>query len=524
VTDPAALATTRTLSYAYNSAGQLSTVTTSSGKQVVYTYANNRPVSVTVDGVAVLNTTFYEPFGPNGGWHWGNSTQANPNTHTRTFDKDFRTTRVTSDLPVSGTQPYFDRQVGWDIQSRVQSMTDLANSALNATYGYDALDRVTSTTQGTSTWGYTFNGVGDRLTSTVNSATTSYGYFSGSHKLQSLSGAQSKSYAVDAAGNMTSDGTTTWTYAGNNRPTQAGTTTFLVNALGQRVKKTIGGTAMHFVYDESGRLWGEYDNTGALIAETIWLDDLPVGTSGAALSYVHPDHLGTPRMITRSNDNAILWRWDNTDPFGNSQPDTNPSGLGTFAYNLRFPGQYFDQETGTHFNWMRDYDPGIGRYIESDPIGLKGGINTFAYATGSPLRFVDPRGLAIQLCTRAAQGMPGNHRYMWDTRNKKSCGMRQSSGHGGDPNFQEKGPGPGGDTCGDPIPGSDGMEAAAMKCCADSNASQAWVPGFNDCYTVASRCLKGLPAAGDNGPGRFDTKCPSCWKPENQPLDTPSGS
>src|SRR5262249_11331019 len=159
---------------------------------------------------------------------------------------------------------------------------------------------------------------------TVNASTTNYGYTAGTHRLASLSGAQSKSYTVDSNGNMTSDGTTTWTFAGNNRPTQAGSTTFLINALGQRVKKSTGTTVTNFVYDEAGHLWGEYDGMGALIEETIWLGDLPVGTSSAALSYVHPDHLGTPRMITRSSDNAIQWRWDNTEAFGNSSPDQNP--------------------------------------------------------------------------------------------------------------------------------------------------------------------------------------------------------
>lgn len=363
---------TRTMGYAWNSAGQLATVTTPSGKQVVYTYSNNRPVSITVDGVNVLNSVVYEPFGPNGGWIWGNSTQQAPNTHTRIFDKDFRTTRVTSDLPAAGAQPYFDRQVGWDIQSRVTSITDWANSALNGAFGYDALDRLTSATQGSSSWGFTYGGVGDRLTSTANAATTNYSYVTGSHKLLSLSGAQSKTYTNDAAGNRTSDGTTTWTYAGNNRASQAGSATFLVNALGQRVKKSVGGNAVNFVFDESGRLWGEYDGSGNLIQETIWLDDLPVATIRASLYYVHPDHLGTPRMVTRASDNAIVWRWDNTEPFGNSTADENPSGLGAFAYNLRFPGQYFDAETGTHYNYRRDYDPRIGRYIQPDPLGLKG--------------------------------------------------------------------------------------------------------------------------------------------------------
>ena len=99
----------------------------------------------------------------------------------------------------------------------------------------------------------------------MGAASTTYAYTGGTHRLASLSGAQSRAYAYDAAGNMTSDGTTTWVYGGSNRPTSAGGTTFLVNALGQRVKKTTGANATRFVYDESGRLWGEYDAAGALV-------------------------------------------------------------------------------------------------------------------------------------------------------------------------------------------------------------------------------------------------------------------
>ncbi|MGZ5100426.1 MAG: RHS repeat-associated core domain-containing protein, partial [Usitatibacter sp.] len=164
---------------------------------------------------------------------------------------------------------------------------------------------------------------------------------------------------------------------------------------GQRVKKASASAITHFVFDEAGRLWGEYDATGNLIQETIWLDDLPVATVTSALNYVHPDHLATPRAITRASDNALLWRWDNTEAFGNSQPDSNPSGLGAFAYNLRFPGQYFDIETGTHYNYRRDYDPRIGRYVESDPIGLRGGLNTYAYVENDTLRKADPTGLFV---------------------------------------------------------------------------------------------------------------------------------
>ncbi len=107
----------------------------------------------------------------------------------------------------------------------------------------------------------------------------------------------------------------------------------------------------------------------------------------------YADHLGTPRAVTRPSDNAVVWRWDNSDPFGANLPNENPSGLGNFKYNNRFPGQYYDQETGTHYNYFRDYDPATGRYAQSDPIGLQGGINTFGYVGAKPLNARDSRGL-----------------------------------------------------------------------------------------------------------------------------------
>ncbi len=89
-----------------------------------------------------------------------------------------------------------------------------------------------------------------------------------------------------------------------------------------------------------------------------------------------------------------MWRWDQGEPFGNDVPNDNPSGAGAFDFPLRFPGQYFDQETNLAYNYFRDYDPSLGRYVESDPIGLEGGsLSTYVYVQSNPLNNVDPSGL-----------------------------------------------------------------------------------------------------------------------------------
>jgi RHS repeat-associated protein len=74
--------------------------------------------------------------------------------------------------------------------------------------------------------------------------------------------------------------------------------------------------------------------------------------------------------------------------------DQDPDGDGQgLVYNLRFPGQYYDAETDLNYNMARDYDPATGRYLESDPIGLNGGADTFAYAKDDPVVGIDPSGL-----------------------------------------------------------------------------------------------------------------------------------
>jgi len=114
----------------------------------------------------------------------------------------------------------------------------------------------------------------------------------------------------------------------------------------------------------------------------------PVTTTSTSLYYIHSDHLNTPQVITNQNQ-QVVWM-GNYEPFGKLAANAN-NNIEIFS---RFPGQYVDPETGLYYNYFRDYDPSIGRYIESDPIGLKGGVNTYAYALNNPIRYSDPLGLA----------------------------------------------------------------------------------------------------------------------------------
>ncbi|MCB1586734.1 MAG: RHS domain-containing protein [Xanthomonadales bacterium] len=121
-------------------------------------------------------------------------------------------------------------------------------------------------------------------------------------------------------------------------------------------------------------------------------------TSSVDIYYILTDHLNTPRKVTNSTG-TVLWSWQ-SNAFGSTPADMDVDGDGTnFQFNLRFPGQFFDTESGQHYNYFRDYEPATGRYLESDPIGLRGDWNTYLYVGGNPLSSIDLLGLcSIKVC------------------------------------------------------------------------------------------------------------------------------
>jgi RHS repeat-associated protein len=405
-------ATTLTVGYAYGTTGtatgKLASLTYPSGNRVNYIYDDAGQLSrlkldPAGDGAAqvdLLTGIAHAPFGGVQSWYWGNSTADAVNGYARTFDLDGRITSYTlGNVQTTGVL----RHVNYDAAGRILGYTHEGASAvvLDQTFAYDNLDRLTGSQSATTNLGFAYDANGNRTQATIGGNSYANVIGTGNNRLMSTTGpAPARSNLHDAAGNLTSDGTVTYTYSDRGRlqrVLKAGLTTdYLYNGIGQRVSKAgaaVPTGANYFVYDEQEHLLGEYAADGAALQETVYLGDTPVVVLTNGISYVSADHLDTPRLITRSSDGAIVWRWDAADPFGVQLPQENPSGLGTFTYNLRFPGQLFDRETNNHYNYYRDYDPQTGRYVQSDPIGLSAGINTYGYVGGNPLRFTDRFGL-----------------------------------------------------------------------------------------------------------------------------------
>ena len=231
---------------------------------------------------------------------------------------------------------------------------------------------------------------------------------SGSHRLStSIAPSSAASYQYDAVGQMLSDGTRTftWTKAGYlaSAASAQGYASYSYKGFGQRVKKVIvsGGqaSAKHYLYAEDGvSILGEYSQSSAgssvnSLYEVVYLEGIPVLVlAGGQTYFIQSDHLNTSRTI-KNAAGAVVWRWE-SDAFGIGTANQNPGGVMQFEFNLRLPGQQFDAETGLHYNNARYYDPGTGRYISSDPIGLAGGLNTYGYVRQAPTVAVDPSGLA----------------------------------------------------------------------------------------------------------------------------------
>ncbi|MEV8520908.1 RHS repeat-associated core domain-containing protein [Dyella marensis] len=397
--------------YSYTLGDRLSSVIAPSATATQYTRDTaGRVNSVTVTPTGKLAITAvsgitYLPFGPVVSYTLGNG-----QTITRSYDADYALTDVVSSV----LNLHFARNAMGNITAL--GSTAGASPAIE-TYAYDPMYRLTAVNapSGSAIEAYTYNKSGDRLSKVAGGlATGTYDYQTGTHWLIGIgNGARTYDANGNTTGSAAAGNTYGYGYNRRNRLTvvQLNNQTvgqYTYNAAGQRVAKSATlpqATNERFAYDESNQLIGEYGTTNR---DYIWLGELVVAVvdftgTASTVNYVHADGLNTPRVITDANG-SVIWQWNyQANPFGERQP-TSSSG---YVFNLRFPGQYSDAESGLYQNANRTYDSATGRYIESDPAGLNGGISLFGYAYDSPLEFLDPTGLWPQ---GGAARVPSAHR------------------------------------------------------------------------------------------------------------------
>lgn len=395
------------LRYMYEPPGRIRSMTYPDGSAVDYTYDGLGLVTtlgVTPSGGArevLLHSTVALPFGALRSWTYGNGRHFKYE-----YDMDYRPVAISDD------RNGMDVRLGFDAAGNISTLVDGRKPDQSVVLNYDALGRVISfndAESGALIERYSYDATGNRLSFGNAAGSQQYAYAADSHRLIGVGGV-ARSY--DEAGSTLGIGDG-WAYRYNLAGRLAGatnldgdTTRYLYNAAGQRVYQQTGSSASLYLYGESGEWLGSYDSVGIPLQQVVWLGKRPVGLiQSGKLLYVEPDHLGSPRAVIDPQRDVPVWIWSLMgESFGSGMPSQDPDQDGVMqSFDLRFPGQRYDAASGLNQNGFRDgYDSGSGRYTQPDPIGLNGGINSYAYVDSNPLIFTDFLGLAKdQTCVAA---------------------------------------------------------------------------------------------------------------------------
>lgn len=396
--------------YSFDAMGRLTGVSYPGGTNVGYGYEAGelRTIRATINGVArdVVRDMRYSASGQLTRLVYGHGLPKD-----REYDLDGRL-RVTHDHAFLGHTYHYNAV------DEVVSIENWSRPHYNQNFAYDSLSRLTGIDSPAGQQDFTFDANGNRtfhrwlshepysvdpgsnrLLSTDHHLT----YDGRGNRLTKSWGGSTETYQYDAFNRLSSVSRDhAVSNANPNYVTAtypAGTTTYTVNALGQRTAKSGPLGSSRFVYFGQNTLMTEFNNGQP--TDYIWMGSEPIGlVRGGQLYFTHSDRLGRPEVVSDQSGNS---RWI----AANYAYDRAVVGNSLGDYNLGLPGQYFDAETGFWYNGFRDYDGRTGRYLQSDPIGLKGGLNTFAYVNGNPVSNVDFYGLQSSRAATIASPPPG---------------------------------------------------------------------------------------------------------------------
>jgi RHS repeat-associated protein len=372
------------IEYHYDENSQLTGLSYPSGDQIDYV---RDPISLKVTQLTRNNTLVAE---------FTHANQLQPATRiefgnqvvtTRQFDDWGRATRIKTGVDL--WQEAYIYNAAKNLESIVTtSDLEVGGSQL---FGYNVRNQLRSAIgeYGRIIYRYDDNNNHTRLKE--NGVLTFYHYETDSNRLVSISGSVVKTLSYDENGNTTQFGIRTFHYDAEGRLGQvleegAVLATYTYDAYGQRVRKTTASGSLYFRYGKNGQLLEEVDAAGGLVRQYIYSEEgdliaLYVAALDQLLA-VHSDFLGAPIFLTDSDKNVV---WSaKRKPFGETEVTVN-----TVEFPMRVSNQYFDQETGYHYNGQRYYDPLTARYLRNDPIGLEGGHNTYNFALKNPLKYVD---------------------------------------------------------------------------------------------------------------------------------------